>query len=118
VAVGSLDIEALRDADDDRALAVLLGLTRLGRWSAEYTLLRGLARHHVLSGDDVGARSNLRRRFGLAAAADDDAAAELSRTWWPYGGLVYFHLLLDTLAASGHLAEVLLDASLPDRAFR
>jgi len=111
VADGSLDIEALRDADDDRALAVLLGLTGIGRWSAEYTLLRGLGRYHVLPGDDVGARNNLRRRFGLAAAADYDAVAELSRAWWPYGGLVYFHLLLDTLAAGGHLAEVLLDAT-------
>jgi hypothetical protein len=29
--------------------------------------------------------------------------AELARAWWPYGGLVYFHLLLDALAAAGHV---------------
>jgi len=102
-AAGSLDLEALRDADDGRARAVLLDLTGIGRWSAEYTLLRGLGRYHVLPGDDVGARNSLRRRFGLAATADYDAVAELSRTWWPYGGLVYFHLLLDSLAVGGHL---------------
>lgn len=27
------------------------------------------------------------------------------RTWSPYSGLVYFHLLLDTLAVGGHLAH-------------
>jgi DNA-3-methyladenine glycosylase II len=114
VATGSLDLEALRDADDGRALAVLAGLTGVGRWSAEYTLLRGLGRYHVLPGDDVGARNNLRRRFGLAGEGGYDAVAELSRAWWPYAGLVYFHLLLDTLAAGGHLA--LPSAGAPDGA--
>jgi DNA-3-methyladenine glycosylase II len=105
VAGGALDLEALRGADDDHAMQVLLGLPGIGRWSAEYVLLRGLARYHVLPGDDVGARNNLRRRFGLPEGAGYDAVARLSRRWWPYGGLVYFHLLLDALAARGDLPE-------------
>lgn len=105
VAAGALDLEALRDADDDQAMGVLLGLPGIGRWSAEYVMLRGLARYHVLPGDDVGARNNLRRRFGLAEDAGYDAVASLSRRWQPYAGLVYFHLLLDALAARGYLGE-------------
>jgi DNA-3-methyladenine glycosylase II len=101
VAVGELDLEALRNEPDDRALAILLELTGVGRWSAEYTLLRGLSRYHVLPGDDVGARNNLRRRFGLSSSAGYEEVSELARVWWPYGGLVYFHLLLDALAAAG-----------------
>jgi DNA-3-methyladenine glycosylase II len=103
VAAGALDLEALRDADDDQATGVLLGLPGIGRWSAEYVMLRGLARYHVLPGDDVGARNDLRRRFGLAEDAGYDAVASLSRRWQPYAGLVYFHLLLDALAARGYL---------------
>jgi DNA-3-methyladenine glycosylase II len=57
----------------------------------------------VPRGDDVGARNNLRRRFGLAEDARYDAVATLSRRWQPYAGLVYFHLLLDDLAARGCL---------------
>lgn len=105
VAAEALDLEALRDADDDRAMGILLGLPGIGRWSAEYVMLRGLARYHVLPGDDVGARNNLRRRFGLAEDAGYDAVTALSRRWQPYAGLVYFHLLLDTLAARGYLKE-------------
>ena len=105
VADGTLDLEALRDADDDRAMATLLALPGIGRWSAEYVMLRGLARYHVLPGDDVGARNNLRRRFGLAENAGYDAVASLSLRWQPYAGLVYFHLLLDALAARGDLGE-------------
>jgi DNA-3-methyladenine glycosylase II len=105
VAAGALDLEGLRDADDDRAMSTLLGLPGIGRWSAEYVMLRGLARYHVLPGDDVGARNNLRRRFGLAEDAGYGAVAVLSRRWQPYGGLVYFHLLLDALAARGYVGE-------------
>ena len=104
-AAGTLDLEALRAADDDGARETLLGLPGIGRWSAEYVLLRGLARYQVLPGDDVGARNNLRRRFGLPEGAGYDEVARLSRRWWPYGGLVYFHLLLDALAARGDLSE-------------
>jgi DNA-3-methyladenine glycosylase II len=103
VAGGDVDLEALRDLDDGRALATLQGLAGIGRWSAEYTLLRGLGRYHVLPGDDVGARNSLSRRFGLGPGAGYDAVAELARSWSPYGGLVYVHLLLDTLAATGHV---------------
>ena len=79
VTAGDLDLEALRGADDDGAREILLGLPGIGRWSAEYVLLRGLARYHVLPGDDVGARNNLRHRFGLPAGAGYDAVARLSR---------------------------------------
>src|ERR1041384_7549777 len=105
VAAGALDLEALRDADDEKAMGTLLGLPGIGRWSAEYVMLRGLPRYHVRPGDEVGARNSLRRRFGLAEDAGYDTVASLSRRWQPYAGLVYFHLLLDALAARGYLEE-------------
>jgi DNA-3-methyladenine glycosylase II len=103
VAEGSVDLGALEGADDQVAMSVLTSLPGIGRWSAEYTLLRGLGRWHVLPGDDVGARNNLCRRFGLAPEAGYAEVSKLSRSWWPYGGIVYFHLLLDGLAGAGHL---------------
>ncbi|MHB1739409.1 MAG: DNA-3-methyladenine glycosylase family protein [Actinomycetes bacterium] len=106
VASGALDLDELGRLDDDRAFAALVGLPGIGRWSTEYALLRGLGRLHVLPGDDVGARNNLRRRFGLAVDAGYDELAALAAMWWPYGGMVYFHLLLDGLASAGHLETV------------
>ena len=104
VATGQVDLAGLQALDDQAAVAAQVGLPGIGRWSAEYVLLRGLGRWHVLPGDDVGARNNLRRRFGLAASAGYDAVAELARAWWPYSGIVYFHLLLDGLDRTGQLA--------------
>ena len=43
----------------------LTSLSGIGRWSAEYVLLRGLGRLHVFPGDDVGARNNLARWLSL-----------------------------------------------------
>ncbi|MGH9089751.1 MAG: DNA-3-methyladenine glycosylase family protein [Acidimicrobiales bacterium] len=103
VASGTLDLDALEHLSDDRAVAALVALPGIGRWSAEYVLLRGLGRLHVLPGDDVGARNSLRRRFGLSADAGYDDLAALATRWSPFAGMVYFHLLLDGLAVAGHL---------------
>lgn len=58
-----LDLEALADLDDDRAIEQLQTLRGVGRWTAEYVLLRGLGRLELFPGDDVGARTNLARRM-------------------------------------------------------
>jgi DNA-3-methyladenine glycosylase II len=98
---GDFDVEALGTLDDDGARRALTALAGLGRWSADYTLLRGLGRWHVLPGDDVAAQNNLRRRLDLPAAVDHGVLSRLAAEWWPWGGVVYFNLLLDSLVASG-----------------
>ena len=103
VATGELDLERLRDSEDVTARDALVALPGIGRWSAEYTLLRGLGRLEVLPGDDIGAQNGLRRHFGLGAGGGYTDVARLARRWWPYAGLVYLHLLLDRLEAGGHL---------------
>jgi len=77
-----------------RSLTTLRGI---GRWSAEYALLRGLGRLDIFPGDDVGARNNLRRLFHLPGKPDYAQIIELTSRWHPYQGMVYFHLLLEKL---------------------
>lgn len=100
---GALDLDTLAHADVSQVIATLVLLSGIGRWSAEYVALRGLGHLGVLPGDDVGARNNLRRHFELAEPAGYDDVAALTKSWWPYGGVVYFHLLIDGLARAGHL---------------
>ena len=38
-----------------------MALRGVGRWTAEYTLLRGMGRIELFPGDDIGARNNLER---------------------------------------------------------
>lgn len=98
---GDLDLEALEQLDDAAAVERLTRLHGIGRWSAEYVLLRGLGRLHVFPGDDVGAHNKLRRLFQVDTRLDYDAVRQLVARWHPYAGLVYFHLLLDSLTAAG-----------------
>jgi DNA-3-methyladenine glycosylase II len=93
-----VDIEALSRKDDSTVCEQLLALRGVGRWSAEYVMLRGLGRLHVFPGDDVGAQKRLARWLGRSAPLDYAGVRKAVAPWQPYAGLVYFHLLLDGLA--------------------
>lgn len=100
-AEGELDLNRFEPLDDARAVEALVRRPGIGRWSAEYVLLRGLGRLHVFPSTDVGALNGLRgllRDSGL----DDDPDAALAR-WRPHAGMVYFHLLLRGLEERGAL---------------
>ncbi len=101
VADGSLDLEALAQLDDRAVVARLTGLRGIGRWSAEYVMLRGLGRLHVFPGDDVGARNKLERLLGTRRRLDYEGVRDLLARWQPYAGVLYFCLLLDSLSEAG-----------------
>jgi DNA-3-methyladenine glycosylase II len=103
VAQERLDLESLERLADDEVVARLTSLKGIGRWSAEYVLLRGLGRLHVFPGDDVGARNNLAHWLDLQPPLDYRAVGQAVSRWQPYAGMVYFHLLLGGLEAAGEL---------------
>jgi len=59
---------------------------------------------HVFPGDDVGARNNLQRWLRLRRSLDHKGVRQILARWEGFAGLVYFHLLLDRLAAAGYLS--------------
>jgi len=101
---GELDLQSLERLDDRVALELLTSLRGVGRWTAEYVLLRGLGRLQVFPGDDVGARNKLGRFLDIESPLDYEAIARLLARWHPYAGIVYFHLLLDSLTEAGVVA--------------
>jgi DNA-3-methyladenine glycosylase II len=103
VAEGHLNLEVLRALPDDEAMARLSEMRGIGRWTAEYVLLRGLGRTHIFPGDDVGARNNLQRWLGLTKRLDYERVREVLSCWGDFAGLIYFHLLLDRLVEVGSL---------------
>ena len=104
VAEGRLDLESFVKLEDAEALARLCELRGVGRWTAEYVLLRGLGRTNLFPGDDVGARNNLARWLHLRKALDYDRVGQVLRKWKQFAGLIYFQLLLSGLEAAGVLA--------------
>ena len=70
VVADDLDLEALAQVEDGAAIERLTSLRGIGRWTAEYVLLRGLGRLHIFPGDDVGAHNKLRHLFGIDMPLD------------------------------------------------
>lgn len=103
VSAGRLDLESLHRMEDREAVEFLMQIRGVGRWSAEYTLLRGLGRLNVFPGDDVGGQNSLRRWMGLHKVPDYEKVQQLLEKWRDFRGLVYFHLLLKGLEEKGYL---------------
>lgn len=100
---GAFDLERLEPLPDAEAMAALTAVHGVGRWTAEYVLLRGLGRLHVLPGDDAGARNALARLLGLPRALSHADIAQAVEPWQPYAGMLYFHLLVLGLERKGLL---------------
>ena len=100
-----LDLEALKACADETAIERLRELRGVGRWTAEYTLLRGLGRVHIFPGDDVGVRNKLQRWLDVKSRLDYEGVRKILTPWGPYGGLIYFHLLLNSLAEASILPD-------------
>jgi DNA-3-methyladenine glycosylase II len=104
IAAGRVDLKGLESLSDEEAVAQLCRLQGVGRWTAEYVLLRGLGRVRVFPGDDVGGRNNLQHWLGLTEPLNYEGARQTLAPWEPYAGLIYFHLLMDRLAEAGYVA--------------
>lgn len=100
---GDIDLENLSELDDSEATAHLTSLWGIGRWTAEYVLLRGDGRLNIFPGDDIGARNSLTATLGSESDLDYDGVREITSRWQPYAGMVYFHLLLNSLNRAGKL---------------
>lgn len=103
VVADRLDLAGLDGMTNREAVDYLSTIRGIGRWSAEYVLLRGLGRLDTFPGDDVGAQNNLQRLFHLVDKPNYEQIRDLTSPWHPYEGLVYFHLLLEKLRTKGVL---------------
>ncbi|KTD53683.1 DNA-3-methyladenine glycosylase [Legionella santicrucis] len=87
----------LETQNNEEIIHFLCSFKGIGRWTAEYVLLRGLGRLDVFPGDDIGAQNNLYRLLHLKSKPGYKEISEITAKWHPYAGLVYFHLLLQRL---------------------
>ena len=81
---GRLDLERLRNLDDDAARAELMQVKGVGRFTAEGVLMLALRRPDVWPAADFALRRAVERVWGLeapASIADVDAIGERFRPW-------------------------------------
>lgn len=96
-------LDSLVNRKNEDAINLLLELRGVGRWTAEYVLLRGLGRLDVFPGDDVGARNRLAKWLHRSEPMDYASVRRTVDRWQPYAGFIYFHMLMESLTATGKL---------------
>jgi DNA-3-methyladenine glycosylase II len=91
VAAGDLDLEALRSLEAEEAIARLTALKGVGRWTAEYTLMRGLGFRDVLPAGDGGLRRIIGREYGLGRLASEAEVRRIGAGWAPWRSYAAFY---------------------------
>ncbi len=84
VLAGDIDLDAMAARDDETAIAELIALRGVGRWTAEMFLLFALRRPDVLALDDLGIRASTGRMLGLGRAATREELARRGELWRPH----------------------------------
>ncbi len=85
VATGTLDFDAL-PADDEEAVAMLVALKGIGRWSAEIYLLFSDGRPDVFPAGDLAVQIEMGRVMGLDERPSEKLTRELAEPWRPWRG--------------------------------
>ncbi len=89
---GTLEPDALREADDEAFIAALVAIKGVGRWTAEMVLLFSLGRPDILSTGDYGLRSAMQRHWGLPALATPEEMERIAAPWRPYRSVASWYL--------------------------
>jgi len=85
VVSGELDLDAL-PADDEEAIAELVKIKGIGRWSAEIYLLFAEGRPDIWPAGDRAVQAGLGKLLGLAERPSEKETRALAEDWRPHRG--------------------------------
>ena len=85
VASGALDLDGLPE-DDEAAIAELVRIKGIGRWSAEIYLLFAEGRPDIWPAGDLAVQAGLHKLLGLDARPSEQATRKLAEAWRPHRG--------------------------------
>ncbi|MCL5027237.1 MAG: DNA-3-methyladenine glycosylase [Chloroflexi bacterium] len=94
VASGELDMEGLARLPDDEFIQEVTKVRGLGRWSAEWTLSRGLGRPDIVAADDIGVQRAFSRYCFAGKPVTATQVRELAERWRPYRSYAVHYLLM------------------------
>jgi DNA-3-methyladenine glycosylase II len=83
VTSGALDLHALPQ-DDDEAIAELVRIKGIGRWSAEIYLLFAEGRKDIWPAGDLAVQIAIGTIFGLPERPSEKAIREMAEAWRPH----------------------------------
>ena len=88
-----LDLEKLRELDDESAIAELTKIKGVGQWTAEYALIRGMGRVNSLPADDLGIRRAVSTSYFTGEKISSKTVRKVLAKFAPYSGIAAFFLM-------------------------
>lgn len=101
VLAGELELDRLGELSDEEAIAEIVAVRGLGRWTAEMFLIFHLERPDVLSGGDLGIRKAIQVEYGLDEMPTPARAIEIGERWRPHRSLASLYLWESLAAVPG-----------------
>ncbi|MCW5770572.1 MAG: DNA-3-methyladenine glycosylase 2 family protein [Rhodospirillaceae bacterium] len=101
VASGDVPLDALDALADEEAIAQLVKIKGVGRWTAEIYLMFALGRRDIWPADDLGLMVGMQRLKNLRKRPDRKRMLVLGKSWQPYrsaGAHLLWHYFHETQA--------------------
>ncbi len=88
---GTVDLRQIGRLSDERVVEQLTQVRGIGRWTAQMFLIFSLGRLDVFPHDDLGVRTAIRDRYGLADLPDKHTAHAIAAPWRPYASVASWY---------------------------
>ena len=79
-----VELRQIGRLSDERIVEQLIQVKGIGRWTAQMFLIFSLGRLDVFPHDDLGVRTAIRDRYGLADLPNKETALAIAEPWRPY----------------------------------
>ncbi len=90
IARGELDLWAIGELPFEEGVKELVRHRGIGRWTAEYVLMRGLGERDCIPAGDLGLRKIIGLAYGLDHTASEAEVRELAESWAGWRGWAAF----------------------------
>ena len=88
---GTVDLRVLGRLSDERVVETLTQVKGIGRWTAQMFLIFALGRPDVFPHEDLGVRTAVRDRYGLADLPDKKTSLKIAAPWRPYASVASWY---------------------------
>jgi len=90
ISTGDLNLESLSDLPFHEAIARLMRHRGIGRWTAEYVMMRGLGASDSIPAGDLGLQKIIGRAYGLGRTASEKEVRAIAEAWAGWRGWAAF----------------------------
>jgi len=87
----TVDLRRIGRLPDERVVEQLTQVKGIGRWTAQMFLIFSLGRPDVFPHDDLGVRTAIRERYGLAELPDKATSHTIAAPWRPYASVASWY---------------------------